>query len=215
MVQKNGLDVFVNICRVQAKILEEHILENMQLVMGPLPTRDKAVPLDVQVLQSERLAKVTRKKITYLASKGDRVPAYLVIPHGIEKPRPAVLCLHGTSGPRGRTAGLGPDYPRYTLELAERGYVTIAPDYPLLGDNQTDPASLGYASGSAGVVSVWTTAAARIVLTRANPNAAGLGGNRRSCADLRGSRGLRPLLLVLAHLDSNLPATDTTIASRW
>ena len=59
-----------------------------------------------------------------------------------------MLCLHGTSGPRGRTAGLGADYPRYTLELAERGYVTIAPDYVLLGENQTDPASLGYASGT-------------------------------------------------------------------
>jgi len=126
----------------------EHILENMQLVMGPLPARDKAVPLDVQVLQSERLAKVTRKKITYAASKGDRVPAYLLIPHNVQGRVPAVLCLHGTSGPRGRTAGVGPAYPCYTLELAQRGYVTIAPDYVLLGDNQTDPAALGYASGT-------------------------------------------------------------------
>jgi dienelactone hydrolase len=61
---------------------------------------------------------------------------------------PAVLCLHGTGGSQGRTAGLGPDYPRYTLELAERGYVTIAPDYTLLGENRTDPASLGYESGT-------------------------------------------------------------------
>ncbi|NUQ65415.1 MAG: acetylxylan esterase [Pirellulales bacterium] len=126
----------------------EHILANMQMVMGPLPQRDSTVPLDVQVLETERLEKVTRKKITYVASKGDRVPAYLLVPHGIEGRVPAVLCLHGTSGPRGRTAGLGPDYPRYTLELAERGYVTIAPDYPLLGENQTDPAALGYASGT-------------------------------------------------------------------
>ena len=125
----------------------EHILANMSLVMGPLPERD-GTPLDVQVIESERLETVTRKKVTYLASQGARVPAYLVIPHGIKEPRPAVLCLHGTSGPKGRTAGLGPDYPRYTLELAQRGYVTIAPDYPLLGENQTDPASLGYASGT-------------------------------------------------------------------
>jgi dienelactone hydrolase len=126
----------------------EHILQNMQLVMGPLPPRDNVVPLDVQVLQTERLDKVTRQKITYAASQGDRVPAYLLIPHGLQGRAPAVLCLHGTGGPRGRTAGLGPDYPRYTLELAERGYVTIAPDYPLLGENQTDPAALGYASGT-------------------------------------------------------------------
>ncbi len=126
----------------------EHILENMQLVTGPLPRPEAAVPLEVEVLESERLEKVTRKKITYAASEGDRVPAYLLIPHQRDGRVPAMLCLHGTSGPRGRTAGLGPDYPRYTLELAERGYVTIAPDYPLLGDNQTDPAALGYASGT-------------------------------------------------------------------
>jgi hypothetical protein len=123
------------------------ILANMSLVMGPLPKRSDT-PLDVKVVNTERLKSLTRKKVTYLSSKGDRVPAYLLIPHGIKKPRPAVLCLHGTSGPKGRTAGLGPDYPRYTLELAQRGYVTIAPDYTLLGENQTDPASVGYVSGT-------------------------------------------------------------------
>ncbi len=125
-----------------------HILTNMQLVMGALPTAEKRCPLEVQVLDTEDLPKVTRKKITYQAIAGDRIPAYLCIPKGLSKPAPAMLCLHGTSGSRGRTAGLGEDYPRYTLELAERGYVTIAPDYTLLGDNQTDPESLGYVSGT-------------------------------------------------------------------
>ena len=125
----------------------EHILANMSLVMGPLPKHDDT-PLNVEVVKTERLETLTRQKISYQSSKGDRVPAYLLIPHGIAKPRPAVLCLHGTGGPRGRTAGLGPDYPRYALELAQRGYVTIAPDYTLLGENQTDPASVGYKSGT-------------------------------------------------------------------
>lgn len=125
-----------------------HILQNMEQVMGRLPNRDLSVGLDVQVLESETLEKVTRKKITYVAGKGDRVPAYLLIPNGLVRPAPAMICLHGTSGPRGRTAGVGADYPRYALELAERGYVTIAPDYTLLGDNQNDPESLGYTSGT-------------------------------------------------------------------
>jgi dienelactone hydrolase len=126
----------------------QHILANMQLVMGPLPQRGREVPLDVQVVQTEKLPKLTRQKILYTASAGDRVPAYLLIPTGLQGRAPAMLCLHGTGGPRGRTAGLGADYPRYTLELAERGYVTIAPDYTLLGENQTDPAALGYVSGT-------------------------------------------------------------------
>jgi dienelactone hydrolase len=130
------------------QVRRQHILAGMQLVMGPLPLRGGEVPLEIRVLQTETLPKVTRQKITYAAGPGDRVPAYLLIPRGLQGPAPAMLCLHGTGGSRGRTAGLGPDYPRYTIELAERGYVTIAPDYPLLGENQTDPAALGYASGT-------------------------------------------------------------------
>jgi len=131
-----------------------HIVENMQLVMGRLPSPDRPVPLDMEVLETEKLAKVTRKKITYAATDDYRVPAYLLIPHTPSGRRPAVLCLHGTGGPRGRTAGLGDDYPRYTLELAERGYVTIAPDYTLLGDNQVDPAEAGLASGT--MMGIWS-----------------------------------------------------------
>lgn len=136
----------------------EHILANMELVMGPLPAADRRVPLDVQVVQTEELPTLTRKKITYAATKEYRVPAYLLIPHSaLRTPQsklPAMLCLHGTSGSRGRTAGLGADYPRYTLELAERGYVTIAPDYTLLGENQTDPTAAGFASGT--MMGIWS-----------------------------------------------------------
>ena len=131
----------------------EHILANMELVMGPLPAAERRVPLDVQVVQTEELPTLTRKKITYAATKDYRVPAYLLIPHGLKGRAPAMLCLHGTSGSRGRTAGLGADYPRYTLELAERGYVTIAPDYTLLGENQTDPVAAGFASGT--MMGIW------------------------------------------------------------
>lgn len=132
----------------------EHILANMQLVMGPLPGPESRVPLDVQVVETETLPNLTRKKITYAATKDYRVPAYLLIPHGLKNRAPAMLCLHGTSGSRGRTAGLGADYPRYTLELAERGYVTIAPDYTLLGENQTDPTAAGFASGT--MMGIWS-----------------------------------------------------------
>jgi dienelactone hydrolase len=126
----------------------EHTMANMQLVMGVLPGAERRVPLEAQVLEEERLERVTRQKITY-GSEGDhRVPAYLVIPNDLKGRAPAMLCLHGSSGPRGRTAGLGADYPRYTLELAERGYVTIAPDYPLFGDNQVDLEGLGYVSAT-------------------------------------------------------------------
>jgi dienelactone hydrolase len=125
-----------------------HILQGMQLVMGPLPSSDQKCDLEVQVLESEDLPGLVRQKIIYMAGPGDRIPAYRLIPKNITGRAPALICLHGTGGGRGRTAGVGEAYPSYTLELAQRGYVTIAPDYTLLGDNQTDPAALGYASGT-------------------------------------------------------------------
>lgn len=132
----------------------EHILANMELVMGPLPGAERRVPLDVKELQSETLPKLVRKKITYAATKDYRVPAYLLVPRNLSGRAPAMLCLHGTGGPRGRTAGLGPDYPRYALELAERGYVTIAPDYTLLGENQVEPEKVGFQSGT--MMGIWS-----------------------------------------------------------
>ena len=125
-----------------------HILTNMQLVMGPLPGPEKKVALEMHVVATENLPTLTRQKITYVSEKGHRVPAYLLIPSGLTGPAPAMLCLHGTGGGKGRTAGLGEDYPRYALELAERGYVTIAPDYATLGDNNAEPLQLGYLSGT-------------------------------------------------------------------
>ncbi|MBM4081005.1 MAG: acetylxylan esterase, partial [Planctomycetes bacterium] len=98
----------------------EHILANMQLVVGPLPGAERRVPLDMQVIESEELSTLVRKKVTYASEEGHRVPAYLLVPKGLKGKAPGILCLHGTSAPRGRTAGLGADYPRYTLELAER-----------------------------------------------------------------------------------------------
>ncbi len=126
----------------------EHILVCMQEVMGPLPSDDRKVPLDMLVVETEQLPGLKRRKITYASEKGHRVPAYLLIPDDLRGRAPAMLCLHGSDGARGRTAGLGADYARYALELAERGYVSIAPDYPLFGDNWPDLEKSGYVSGT-------------------------------------------------------------------
>ncbi len=125
-----------------------HILANAQAVMGPLPDASKKTPLDVQTVEEVSLAKVTRRKILYTPEKGDRTPAYLFVPHGIQGRRPAVLCLHQTTAiGKGEPAGLGGDKP-YALELADRGYVTLAPDYPNFGEYHCDPYALGYASAT-------------------------------------------------------------------
>ena len=127
-----------------------HILASMQLVMGPLPDDSRKVPLDTKVLEEATLPKTTRQRITYAAEEGDRVPAYLLIPRGLKGRAPAMLCLHPTS-PAGKdvVAGLT-DKPNrsYAIELAQRGYVTLAPDYLRMGENRTDAYALGYASAT-------------------------------------------------------------------
>jgi dienelactone hydrolase len=132
-----------------------HILESMQLVMGPLPDPSRKVPLDVQVVEQVELSKYVRKKLTYAADRDDRVPAYLLIPRGLTGKVPAVLCLHQTVRiGKAEPAGLGmSENLRYAHHLAELGYVTLAPDYPNFGDYVIDVYGRGYQSGT--MKAVW------------------------------------------------------------
>jgi dienelactone hydrolase len=128
-----------------------HVLANMQLVMGPLPDASREVPLGVRVSEEVKTDRYTRKKLTFAVEPGDRLPAYLFLPHGKPGKRPAVLCLHPTHRELGKgvPAGIGgkPDR-HYAVHLAERGYVTLAPDYVKSGDYAFDPYRHGYASAT-------------------------------------------------------------------
>jgi dienelactone hydrolase len=133
--------------RAQWEAQRKQTLAGMQAVMGPLPHR-RPDPLRVVVLEEEKFPKFTRKKITYVSEGDDHVPAYLFLPVGPKRRRPAMLCLHQTTRiGKGEPAGLGgkPDL-QYARELAERGYVTLAPDYPNFGDYKVDAYAMGYAS---------------------------------------------------------------------
>jgi len=134
----------------QWKPQRERFLANMQRVMGSLPKPAPKVPLDVEVVEEVRLDQGTRKKITFAAEKGDRVPAYLIHPNERKGKVPGILCLHQTTKiGKGEPAGVGgkPNL-HYARELAERGYVTLAPDYPNFGDYRFDPYAHGYASAT-------------------------------------------------------------------
>jgi hypothetical protein len=127
-----------------------HILANMQLVMGPLPEDTRKVPLDLKVEAEETLDKVIRKKITFAVDKDDRVSAYLLLPRNLQGKAPAMLCLHQTTAiGKGEPAGVGGlKNLHYALELAERGYVTLAPDYPNFGGYKIDVYARGYDSAT-------------------------------------------------------------------
>jgi len=137
----------------------DEIVRGMEAVMGKLPGKEKRCPLDVKVEEEVDCGKYVRRLISYESEPGSRVPAYLCIPNDVLKGNrkvPAILCLHGTDNTvgHGTVVGLGKRPNRnYASELAERGYVTLAPNYPLLAKYQPDVKKLGWESGT--LKAVW------------------------------------------------------------
>jgi dienelactone hydrolase len=128
----------------------EHILANMQKVMGPLPGAEKRVSLNVRIESESDAGAYVRKKLSYASAPGERVPAYLLIPKERKGKLPAILALHQTvQVGKDEPVGLGgkPDL-GYGKELAQHGYVVLAPDYPTLGEHRIDVYAKGYQSGS-------------------------------------------------------------------
>jgi len=134
------------------------IVRGMESVMGKLPGKEKRCPLDVKVEEEVDCGKYVRRLITYESEPGSRVPAYLCIPKAALKgdaKAPAVLCPHPTDNVigHGTVVGLGKANRGYASELAEHGYVTLAPSYPLLAKYQPDLKKLGWESGT--LKAVW------------------------------------------------------------
>ena len=97
--------------------------------LGRMPAR---CSLRASVVERVAVSGGVREKVSYVVERGERVHAYLFLPE-TPGPHPAVLCVHqhhrqfhlGKSEP----AGLAGDPEQfYALELAARGYVTLAPD---------------------------------------------------------------------------------------
>ncbi|GIW90100.1 MAG: hypothetical protein KatS3mg109_0532 [Pirellulaceae bacterium] len=132
------------------------ILLAMQSIMGQLPVgEEKRCPLDIAVHEEEDCGQYVRRLISYQSEPGSRVPAFLLVPkpvlEGPQRKAPAVLALHPTDHQIGHrvVVGLGGRPNRqYASELAERGFVVLAPSYPLLADYQPDIRELGWESGT-------------------------------------------------------------------
>ncbi len=128
-----------------------HILENMQAVMGSLPKPRPRPAFDLQIESEEVFPTYVRQKITFVTEDGDRLPCYLSIPKDIKEKTPAMLCLHPTyKFGKDMVVGLG-DKPNrnYADELVQRGYITLAPDYPGFGNYLIDVYAMGYVSATA------------------------------------------------------------------
>lgn len=99
--------------------------------LGGFPAR---TPLDARVVERVEEPRYTREKVWFWSEPHEPVGAYLLLPNGADFPAPAVLCLHQHAGQfhlgKSEPVGLAGDPDMaYARELAERGYVTITPDF--------------------------------------------------------------------------------------
>ena len=127
------------------------IVDGMQQAMGPLPSRTALPPLDMRVRGQADGDGFTRLTIDFVTEKNDRLPALLYRPKAKRLAKLAgILALHPTS-PLGKhrvTKEGGVPNRAYAYELAKRGCVVIAPDYPPYGDYKYDFESDDYVSGT-------------------------------------------------------------------
>ena len=120
------------------KIKQKQILDGMQQAMGKLPKFSNLPAMDIQIIDELKVENYTRQTISFTVAKNEKIPAYLYIPNRQSKKEklPAMLALHETDliG-KGSVDGQGHNINlAYAKELAERGYMVIAPDYPGFGD---------------------------------------------------------------------------------
>ncbi|MCA8996439.1 MAG: alpha/beta fold hydrolase, partial [Planctomycetaceae bacterium] len=114
----------------------ESILKGMQEAMGPFPDRNPEAPLEIKKEEEFSGDGFDRDMITFASGDGDRISADLYFPNPRPEGKvPAIVALHPTGAPGKRiVAGEGKANRQYAMELAKRGYVVIAPDYPSFGD---------------------------------------------------------------------------------
>ena len=144
----------------QWRAREQSIRYGVESIMGRLPSERKPQPPAYQVLSEVDCGSYIRQQISYQSETDCQTPAYLCIPKSLPDDGsvrvPAVLCLHPTDNRVGYDVVVGlSDRPnrQYAAELAERGFVTLSPSYPLLASYQPDIRELGWKSGT--LKAVW------------------------------------------------------------
>jgi hypothetical protein len=106
----------------------------LRAILGTLPSAKP--PINAQLLEESETPAWVQRKVSYAGEPGETITAYLFIPRKRAKRAPAMICLHQTVRPGKREAsGLEGDASlAFAPQLAERGYVTLAPDAICFGE---------------------------------------------------------------------------------
>ncbi len=143
----------------------KQIIAGAELAMGPMPTFENLPDFAPKPNEDVRLGDVRRITMTIAVDGTDRLPLDLYLPSSVaddfdltrmqksigSSKLPAVIALHptGAAGKRIVAGEGGRPGRQYAIELAQRGYVVVAPDYPSFGQyNQYDFAADAYVSGT-------------------------------------------------------------------
>jgi dienelactone hydrolase len=99
-------------------------------LLGVLP---KKVPPATTLIEEADCGSYWRKTVEYAVEHNERIRAFLCIPKILSGQSPAVYCFHQHGGNRflgkSEVVGLSGDGDQaYASELAERGFITLAPD---------------------------------------------------------------------------------------
>nr|MBI1230153.1 alpha/beta fold hydrolase [Cytophagales bacterium] len=136
---------------------KEAVIAAMQEVMGELPSRNGLVALSLNYLDSMVEERFTRYTVSFESYPGFTAFAYLYLPKtSPDVPVPGMLVLHSTGDPGKRIVDGQTTLENRAVarELANSGYVVIAPDYPSYGDlKDHDFASDGFGSGT--LLGIW------------------------------------------------------------
>jgi len=122
------------------KVKRLQILDRLELAMGGLPDTSNLPPMDIQYRDSLKTDTYTRYTISFTPAENEDVTAYLYVPlfkrQGMK--HAAMLVLHGTGDLGKRLVDGESPYANRAVakELADRGYVVIAPDYPSMGEQK-------------------------------------------------------------------------------
>jgi dienelactone hydrolase len=112
----------------------ERARSRLASLVGRQPER---VEPRLEVLGSEECGSYRRDKVVFDTEETMSVPAYLLVPHARTSAGPAVLAAHGHGPGKSLVCGLETtDAPNgdYAHQLAERGYVVLAPDLRCFGE---------------------------------------------------------------------------------
>ncbi|MCW4020976.1 MAG: alpha/beta hydrolase family protein [Candidatus Bathyarchaeota archaeon] len=127
----------------EMSIWKETLKSKIKELLGDFP---EPAPLDPQLLSTEETDRFVREKWLIQSEQDCWVPLYLLRPREGKGRKPAVLCAHG-HGPFGKDSVAGVHFNKadrkaeilrnnynYGKQMAEAGFVTVAPDWRSFGE---------------------------------------------------------------------------------